>query len=256
MNNVICSIVICVTRSLMTARRIPIWWDVISERDKQVYENAGFGGRRPFGKRPVTIVIDVTYAFVGDKPEPILKSIERFPNSCGEEGWSAVQNIKKLIDDARAHDIPVIYTRPAGGARVAVAKQGKGDFAGGSRMIPAKTAEIVREIAPKKSDIVIRKERPSAFFGTYLASYLVNLRADTLVVAGCTTSGCVRATVLDGFQYGFGIFVVEECVFDRGQVSHKVNLFDMNAKYADVVSLQTALEYMSRGAQSETHLER
>jgi nicotinamidase-related amidase len=91
---------------------------------------------------------------------------------------------------------------------------------------------------------VIRKERASAFFGTLLPTHLVNMGADTLIVSGCTTSGCVRATVIDGFSYGYKMFVVEECVFDRGQASHKVNLFDMNAKYATVLPLTRVLGYL------------
>jgi maleamate amidohydrolase len=102
----------------------------------------------------------------------------------------------------------------------------------------------VREIAPRDGDIVIRKDKPSVFFGTPLMSYLHELQVDTLLVAGTTTSGCVRATVVDAFSYNFKVVVVEECVFDRGQASHKVNLFDMQAKYADVVPLEAALGYL------------
>ncbi len=109
---------------------------------------------------------------------------------------------------------------------------------------------IVREIAPHEGDIVILKDKPSVFFGTPLMSYLHELQVDMLLVAGTTTSGCVRATVVDAFSYNFKVVVVEECVFDRGQASHKVNLFDMQAKYADVVPLEAALRYLgewSRG---------
>jgi nicotinamidase-related amidase len=91
---------------------------------------------------------------------------------------------------------------------------------------------------------VILKDKPSVFFGTPLMSYLHELQVDTLLVVGTTTSGCVRATVVDAFSYNFKVVVVEECVFDRGQISHKVNLFDMQAKYADVVPLDAALGYL------------
>ena len=91
---------------------------------------------------------------------------------------------------------------------------------------------------------MILKDKPSVFFGTPLMSYLHELQVDTLLVTGTTTSGCVRATVVDAFSYNFRVVVVEECVFDRGQASHKVNLFDMQAKYADVVSLEAALHYL------------
>ena len=86
------------------------------------------------------------------------------------------------------------------------------------------------------------KKHPSAFFGTPLASYLVDLRADTLVVAGCTTSGCVRGTVVDGYAYNFKVTIPHECVYDRGPTAHGVNLFDMSEKYADVMTTEEWLE--------------
>jgi len=110
----------------------------------------------------------------------------------------------------------------------------------------AKGNEIVAEIAPRDGDVVIRKQKPSAFFGTPLIAMLNEVHADTVLVTGCTTSGCVRASAIDAFSYNFRVCVIEECVFDRGQASHKINLFDMNAKYADVILLNEAVEYIKR----------
>jgi maleamate amidohydrolase len=103
---------------------------------------------------------------------------------------------------------------------------------------------IVEKIAPQDGDFVISKKKPSAFFGTPLASYLVDLGVDQLIVAGCVTSGCVRATVFDAFSYNFRVAVVEEATFDRIPLSHEVALFEMDAKYADVVSLTEATRYL------------
>ena len=103
---------------------------------------------------------------------------------------------------------------------------------------------IVEEIAPQKGDIVVRKQKPSAFFGTPLISMLNEVHADSVFVTGTTTSGCVRASVIDAFSYNFKVSVIEECVFDRGQASHKINLFDMAMKYADVISLKEATDYI------------
>ncbi len=224
-----------------------IWDDVLTERDKQVFAAAGYGKRQGFGRRPAVIVVDVNYNFVGDVPEPILESIKTYRNSCGEEGWQSIYQIRKLLDAARATGVPIFYsTAPA--RRVALTagrwhgKNRRGDEDFQSRAQDGN--DIVREIAPHAGDIVILKDKPSVFFGTPLMSYLHELQVDTLLVSGTTTSGCVRATVVDAFSYNFKVVVVEECVFDRGQTSHKVNLFDMQAKYADVVSLAAALSYL------------
>ena len=104
--------------------------------------------------------------------------------------------------------------------------------------------EIVKEIAPIDRDIVIKKQKPSAFFGTPIMSFLNDLHIDTLLIAGTTTSGCVRGTVIDGFSYNFNVAVIEECTFDRGQASHALNLFDMNQKYANVITLEEAKKYL------------
>jgi nicotinamidase-related amidase len=102
----------------------------------------------------------------------------------------------------------------------------------------------VREIAPSASDIVIKKLKPSAFHGTPLVGFLNDLHVDTLLICGTTTSGCVRASVIDAFSYNFRVGVIEECTFDRGKASHAINLFDMHAKYADVVGIDQVLDYL------------
>lgn len=225
---------------------MPAWDEAITERDRQVYAKAGYGGRVEPGSRPAILVVDVTTAFVGDRPEPILKSIERFPNSCGEAGWRSVEKIEQLIGTARAKGVPVIYT--ASGRKNAFDlgrwAQKHGRTSEAKNMEMSTPEHIPTRIAPKQGDFVIAKLKPSAFFGTPLASHLVSLGVDTLLVVGCTTSGCVRATVVDAFSYNYRVLVVEEGTFDRGEMSHKVNLFDLNQKYADVVSLATAMRYL------------
>jgi nicotinamidase-related amidase len=110
--------------------------------------------------------------------------------------------------------------------------------------------DFMAEIAPVEGDILLPKKHPSAFFGTPLTSYLVDLGVDTLIVTGCTTSGCVRGTVVDGFAYNFRAIVPHDCVYDRSQVSHAVNLFDMSEKYADVMSCDELLSAMKTTAQA------
>jgi maleamate amidohydrolase len=192
-------------------------------------------------------VVDVNYNFVGDVPEPILDSIKKYRNSCGEEGWQGVAQIRRLLEAARAARVPVLYSTAPSRQTALTAGRWHGKNSRGGEDFHSQAQDgnqIVREIAPQDGDIVILKDKPSVFFGTPLMSYLHELQVDTLLVAGTTTSGCVRATVVDAFSYNLKVVVVEECVFDRGQTSHKVNLFDMQAKYADVVPLEAALGYL------------
>lgn len=228
---------------------MPVWDQFLTERDKQVFGAAGYGRRAGFGRRPVVLIVDVNYNFVGDKPEPIEESIKRWRNSCGEEGWVAMAHIRTLLTAARAKGIPAIYSTAAD-SREDGFDSGRWADKNSRRPEDGSTAraggnEIPELIAPILSDIVIHKGKPSVFFGTLLSSYLVDLQADSIITCGTTTGGCVRATVIDGFSYNFRMSVVEECTFDRGQASHAINLFDMHAKYADVVSLAETVEYLA-----------
>lgn len=223
------------------------WRTIATERDRAVYEAAGYGRRVVPGSRPMLLVIDVTYGFVGRERLPILETIERYPNACGEAGWAAVDAIATLLPPARALGRPVVYSAGfselgARGVGLWAAKHPRAADA------PADANEIVAEIAPAPDDLLLPKTKPSLFHGTPLVDLLVRERADTLVVTGGTTSGCIRATVIDAFSYNFPVLVVEEAVFDRGEVSHAVNLFDIDQKYANVVSVADARAYLESQA--------
>lgn len=226
-----------------------IWDKYLSERDKAIYGGSGYGKRAGFGKRPVVMVIDVNYNFVGDRPEPLAESMKRWRNSCGEEGWEAAERIAALIETAHAKGIPVIYStgideRPDGfdSGRWADKNSRRAEDRSPER---AAGNTIIAPIAPKPEDIVIRKSKPSVFFGTLLNSYLVDLQVDSIIACGVATSGCVRATVIDGFSYNYRMSIVEECTFDRGEAPHAINLFDMSLKYADVVTLAETTEFLN-----------
>lgn len=221
-----------------------IWDDVITDEDKEIYRKAGYsGGKISLGQNPALVIIDVTYNFVGDKPEPILKSMDRFPLSCGDRGWKAVNHIVPLLALAREKQIPVIYST---NITPVMPEWLKRNLRGAEARAIRIGTDIVREIAPAADDIVIHKSGPSAFLGTPLVNILIPRRIDSLLICGGTTSGCVRGSVIDAATYGFKVGVIEECVFDRGEVSHKVNLFDMNAKYANVMSIFEAMDYLSK----------
>jgi len=225
------------------------WDDILTERDKEVFALSGFGKKAGLGQRPALLIIDVNYNFTGDKPEPILESVERFRTSCGEEGWEAVYRIRELLAEARKKHLPTFYTTAEENRSNSTLMVG-GWAAKSNRTTEdmteqwEKANEIVEEIAPQPGDIIVHKQKPSAFFGTALMSMLNEVHADTVLVCGTTTSGCVRASVIDAFSYNMKVSVVEECVFDRGQASHKINLFDMAMKYADVIPLKETVEYI------------
>jgi nicotinamidase-related amidase len=221
---------------------MPVWDAFITARDREVFSRSGYGRRAGFGDRPAVLVVDVTYQFIGDRPEPIFESMARWPQSAGDEGWRAVTGITTLLAHSRAAAVPAIYTVPVEGRRGARAaeKSGRRDEV----VAHPERNTIPSAIAPLESDQVLRKEKPSAFFGTPLVSRLTELGVDTLLVAGGTISGCVRASVVDAFSYGYRVALVEECLFDRGQASRAIDLFDMQQKYADLVSLEEALAYL------------
>src|SRR6266478_935378 len=229
----------------------PVWNRFLTERDKAVFAAGGFGARAGFAKRPALLVIDVNWAFCGERPEPILEAIKRWRTSCGEEAWVALDHIKRLIDKARAKGLPVIYTTgerrfdnwDAGSWRW---KSTRGDEAGGSPGGAVDGNEIVTMIAPGPQDIVIKKQKPSGFFGTNLPSYLTLLGCDSVIVVGTTTAGCVRATVVDAFSLNYRVIVAEEGCFDRSEAIHAVSLCDMHAKYADVVPTAEVLSYFDQ----------
>ena len=228
----------------------PVWTRFLTDRDKAVFAAGGFGARAGFGKRPALLVIDVNWAFCGERPEPILDSIKKWRTSCGEEAWVALAYIKQLIDAAHGKGLPVIYTTGEGRAD----KWDRGSWGWKSSYSGASPGaapnldpnEIVAPIAPSPQDIVVKKQKPSGFFGSNLASFLSLLGADSVVIVGTTTSGCVRATAVDAFSLNYRVILAEEGCFDRSEASHAVSLCDMHAKYADVVPTAEVVAYFKR----------
>jgi nicotinamidase-related amidase len=216
------------------------WDGIIPVVEQEAYRAAGFGRPTGIGRHPALLIIDVQYRTVGTVPRPFAEAIKEFPTSCGEIGWAAVKNISHLLSFFRQNGWPVLYPH--------VSPKEKFDQGRLSDKVPAimgvaaRGYDFVAELAPRDGDVLLPKKHPSAFFGTPLASYLVGLGADTLVVTGCTTSGCVRGTVVDGFAYNFRCIVPHDCVYDRSAVSHAVNLFDMSEKYADVATSGEVIE--------------
>lgn len=209
---------------------------ILTENDVRTVRNAGWSGNRiGFGEKIAVLVVDVTRNFV-EAP---------FPLSCTRMGMSVANSIKKLLDKARLLKIPIVYTKGS----IWKTRVDGGRWLDKGLKIETSSKEdneIVDVIKPEKEEIIITKEKPSAFFGTQLISLLNYLRVDTIIVTGLTTSGCIRATVVDAFSYNLRVIIPLECVGDRTETSHKVSLFDMDTKYADVLPLSKVLSYLDR----------
>jgi maleamate amidohydrolase len=216
------------------------WDDVIGHDERLV---ASRYGSPPLGGRPALLLIDCYRKVFGDRPATLAEAIGEHPSTCGTAGWEALPHLEAVLGAARRAGVPVLHTtgdaRPGtGGGAVTrrVPLPGKDDEAG---------LQFVEPLAPREGEVVVRKSRASAFFGTPLSTWLRQLDVDTVVLAGETTSGCVRATAVDAYSHGFGVAVVEEATFDRSPLSHKMSLFDLNLKYAAVLHVAQVLDYFS-----------
>lgn len=225
-----------------------VWDQFITERDRRIFAAAGMGQKSGFGTNVALIIIDVTYAFTGEGDD-IEESVKQYPMSCGKEAWVGVKHNQRLLAAARKAGIPIFYTlteyrtdkADVGGW---AGKQSKADHP--SMIEGHKGALIVKELEPAAGEIVISKKKPSAFFGTPTVAYLIEKKIDTVIITGCTTSGCVRSSVVDAFSLNYKVIVPEECAFDRGQASHALNLFDMHQKYADVIPTDEVIAHLEK----------
>ena len=202
--------------------------------DKELYKQRGFSARVGFGTNPALLLIDFINGFT-DTSCPLGSNLDK-----------EIKASRKLLDQFRLKNLPVHFTTTA---------YEEGFVSAGVfiRKVPSLShlklgsplVDIDDRLAPVEGEVVWTKQYASAFFGTSLASTLVSQNVDTLFIVGCTTSGCVRASGIDSCQNGFRTIVVEEAVGDRSESAHEANLFDLDAKYADVVSLEEAERYLA-----------
>jgi maleamate amidohydrolase len=203
------------------------------EQAREVYAAARLGQSITLGALPAVLVVDFSCGFTD--PECAL----------GSDMTEAVEATKRLLDRARAKGLPVVFTTIGYGPSL---KDGGlwlqkipslGDLQVGGRWV-----EIDPRLEPREDETIVLKKGASAFFGTNLPSILISQGVDSVILCGATTSGCIRATAIDLLQYGYPTLVPRECVADRAQAPHEANLFDIQAKYADVVSLDEVLDYV------------
>jgi nicotinamidase-related amidase len=233
---------------------MPGWDAFLTEQDKAHQETRGKKGLNGFGENPAVLVIDDYYSVLGLEREPILESIKTWPMSCGLEGWEAIDKTVELLASARKSNIPVIYVHGLENFPAPWSDRkptGENPLNKLPEEMRRKANQIVEEIAPQPGELVIQKAAASAFWGTPLMFHLNYEGIDTILACGETTSGCVRASVIDGATNRYRMGVVEECCFDRTQASHWINLFDMNQKYANVLKKDEAIAYMDSIAEAK-----
>jgi maleamate amidohydrolase len=206
---------------------------VSDEEAREVYTRARLGQAIRRGRRPAVLVVDFSCGFT----DPGSK--------LGSDLTAEVEATRELLDVARARSLPVVFTTigydPSGrdGGLWLQKAPALAELELGGRWV-----ELDPRLGRREDEPVIVKKGASAFFGTNLAAILITERVDTVVLCGATTSGCIRASAIDLLQYGFPTLVPRECVGDRAQGPHEANLFDIQAKYADVIDLSDALEYL------------
>ena len=206
----------------------------MQQQSRQDNYSGVFDGRIGFGKKPAVLVVDFVKAYTTPGSALYAPAVV-----------DAVRETVDVLDLARRNDIPVVYTR------VLYSHNGLDGGIFVQKVPVLRTmvegeplTEIVPELPPAPQDVIIIKQYASAFFGSPLAAMLTSQGIDTIVLTGCSTSGCIRATAVDGMQYGFRVIVPRECVGDRHPEPHEANLFDIDSKYGDVVSKAEVMEMM------------
>jgi maleamate amidohydrolase len=209
--------------------------DAFRSVEEDYHSRGIFRDRFGFGRSPALVVVDFAYGWTDDVYAGGSRRLD-----------GPVEATRRLLDAARARMVPIIYTtspwRPDSGDQPF---KSAADRSLGFRAWDERACRIDERVAPNPRDLVLEKENASAFFGTHLAPYLIGHGVDTLLITGCSTSACIRSTATDAKSYRFRPIVVRECVGDRSPVAHEWTLFDIQARFADVVPLDEALAYLS-----------
>ncbi len=212
------------------------WKDIVNEEILEIYE--AYHRDLLVGPKPAILAIDLYKKAYQGGNRPVREVNREFSGSCGENAWKAIEPTQKLFAAARRAGVPVIYTTrhaDTGGVHSTNRRMGR----------ETDNLYAIQEgLEPRPGELVIYKERASAFFGTPLIAHLRRMGVESLVICGESTSGCVRASTVDAYSYGFHNVLVEECAYDRSMLSHKVNLFDLHHKYADVMHVGDVIAHL------------
>jgi maleamate amidohydrolase len=213
-----------------------VWDDIVTEPMAMIYR--AYARPLGLGARPAVLAIDLyNLAFAGGARPP-HELQEEFRATCGEYAYAAIEPITQVLSAARQHGVPVLHA-VMGSPRSGISPTTRTSTA------TAADRDFYPGLGPVDGEVVIEKERASAFYGTQLVAELVSRGIDTVIVVGESTSGCVRASVVDGHSNGFHMVTVEDAVFDRAWLTHQVNLFDLHHKYADGLDAATVTRLLT-----------
>ncbi len=201
--------------------------------NREIYKQQNFGNKIGFGNKPSLLIVDFTNSFA----DPMILG--------GGNINEAIQNTKILLDLFRKKQLPVFFTKvildPKTDNDLLFAQKAPALL---EQTIDTNQSDIVKDLTPRNNEVVIEKKQASAFFNTNLKQLLHELEIDTLIITGCTTSGCVRASVVDCISYNIRPIIVQDCVGDRSMESHELSLFEMNSKYGDVIHSNDVTQYV------------
>lgn len=214
-----------------------LWDHLLNDETRALLER-----RQPrpiLGRRPAILAVDLYDLVYDGGPRPVRELMEKYPASCGEYAWAALPGTVELYETARAHDVPIIHvtydTRAETNPKPIHPTNRR------RRQPDLNLYRLKTELANRPGELVIYKKRASAFFGTPTCAFLNEMKIDSLIVVGESTSGCVRSSVVEAASYGYPVSVVADCVYDRYPLNHEVSLLDMHLKYATVVDLTSTL---------------
>jgi nicotinamidase-related amidase len=212
------------------------WKDIVDEETMEIYEP--YHRKLFVGPKPAILAIDLYNKAYEGGNRPVREVNRTHSGSCGENAWKAIEPTQRLLAAARRAGVPVIYsTRYVDTGNVSSTYRNREKLA-------SDTYNIKEELKPLPGEFVIYKERASAFFGTPLVARLRMAGIESLIICGESTSGCVRASTVDAYSYGFHTVLVEECTYDRSMLTHKVNLFDLHHKYTDVMHVKDVIAHL------------
>ena len=216
------------------------WKDIVSPDILDIYSS--YRRETYVGQRPALLAIDLYNLVYEGGARPVHELVREFPSSCGIHAWEAIKPTQELFALARSRELPIVYSTSETRKEVDPVRVRATNRRG--KELSPDAYQIREEFAPQPGDLIIYQERASVFFGTPLVPHLLTRGVDSLIVCGESTSGCVRASVVDAYSYGFHVVIAEECTFDRNLLSHKINLFDMHHKYADVMHIDDLAEHL------------